>query len=67
MKILLYLLSTLIIGTSIFMILNYESSGRMYLIAGTLISLGLVLNCAAFFWAFAVPDKREKASKIEIL
>jgi hypothetical protein len=45
---LLYILSLIIIAVSIFLIIHYPNSGRMYFIAGGLAPIGFALNIASF-------------------
>ena len=44
----IYILSLVFFAISIFLILNYPDSGRMNLIAGGLVTIGLPLNIGAF-------------------
>jgi len=48
MKIALYISSLLFLIVSIFLIVQYPDSGRMYMIAGVLAAVGLVVNILSF-------------------
>lgn len=48
MKNLIYILSLILIGISIFLLIEYPNSGRMSLIAGIIIFLGFPLNIAGY-------------------
>ena len=48
MKNLIYISSLLLIGISIFLLVEYPNSGRMSLIAGVIIFLGFALNIAVY-------------------
>ncbi|MDE5420048.1 hypothetical protein L3049_18820 [Labilibaculum sp. DW002] len=46
---LFYILSLLLLAASLFLMVNYPESNRMYLIAGVLIPIGFVINILSFF------------------
>jgi uncharacterized membrane protein (UPF0136 family) len=48
MKNLIYISSLILIGISIFLVLEYPNSGRMSLIAGVITFLGFALNIAGY-------------------
>jgi hypothetical protein len=48
MKNLIYISSLILIGTSIFLLVQYPNSGRMSLIAGAMTFIGFALNIAGY-------------------
>lgn len=48
MKNIIYISSLILIGISIFLLVEYPNSGRMSLIAGAMTSLGFALNIAGY-------------------
>lgn len=48
MKNLIYISSLILIGISIFLLIEYPNSGRMSLIAGVMTFIGFALNIAGY-------------------
>jgi hypothetical protein len=56
-KNLIYIVSLILITASIFLIIEYPNSGRLNLIAGVTIMIGLIMNIGGFLLTKKVPQE----------